>query len=395
MRVFIAGIDGYLGWPLALHLAARGHEVQGADTFFRREWVEEMGSQSATPIRGMLERRSVFMEKFKQSLLFWQIDLRDYTAVQEAFKAFNPEAIVHLGQMPSAAWSMIDVTSCTFAQVNNISGTLNIIHAMREKCPDAHLVKLGTMGEYGTPDVDIPEGFFDIEYRGRKDRLPFPRQPGSWYHLSKAHDSANLLFAAKVYGTKTTDIMQGVVYGIRTKEMGDDERLLTRFDFDECFGTAINRFCAQAVIEQPLTPYGMGGQTRGYIPLRESIQCMRLAIENPPKPGEPPYRVFNQFARTYTITELTHKVMEAGAGVGLTVDVQAIENPRTEAEQHYYNPDHQKLFDLGYKPSLQIVKELKEMLIDLMKYKDRILEKRHALVPEIRWDGRHRKSEKI
>jgi UDP-sulfoquinovose synthase len=395
MRVFIAGIDGYLGWPLALHLAGRGHEVQGADTLFRREWVAEMDSQSATPIRSSLERRSVFQEKFKQPLLLWEIDLRDYTAVQEAFKAFNPEAIVHLGQQPSAAWSMVDVVRCTFSQVNNITGTLNIIHAMREKCPDAHLVKLGTMGEYGTPDVDIPEGFFDIEYRGRKARLPFPRQPGSWYHLSKAHDSANLLFAAKVYGTRTTDIMQGVVYGIRTKEMGDDERMLTRFDFDECFGTAINRFCAQAVIEQPLTPYGKGGQTRGYIPLRESIQCMRLAIENPPKPGEPAYRVFNQFARTYTVTELAHKVMEAGAGAGVAVEVQAIENPRIEAESHYYNPDHQKLFDLGYKPALQDTKDLEEMLIDLVKYKERILEKRHVLIPEIRWDGKHKKSENL
>ncbi|HIE55003.1 MAG TPA: NAD-dependent epimerase/dehydratase family protein, partial [Chromatiaceae bacterium] len=306
MRVFIAGIDGYLGWSLAQYLAARGHEIAGADLFLRRRWVEEMGSHSATPIRPMEERLPAFKENFNQEILFKKGDLRDYKFVEDFFREFQPEAIVHFGEMPSAPYSMIDVHHCVFTQTNNIVGTLNILYAMKAVCPEAHLVKLGTMGEYGTPNIDIPEGFFTIEYRGRKDTLPFPRQAGSWYHQTKVHDSHNIMFACKIWGLRSTDIMQGVVFGTRIDEMGDDERLLTRFDFDQCFGTAVNRFCAQAVIGHPLTPYGRGHQRRGFLPLRDSMQCLTLAIENPPKEGE--YRVFNQFEEVYDIYELAEKV---------------------------------------------------------------------------------------
>ena len=390
MRVFIPGVDGYLGWALAQYLAARGHEVAGCDLFLRRKWVEEIGSQSATPIRSMEERLVAFQENFGQELIFKEGDLRDYNFVLQFFKFFQPEAIVHLGEMPSAPYSMIDIHHCSFTQTNNIIGTLNIIYAMKEICPQAHLVKLGTMGEYGTPNIDIPEGFFTIEYRGRTDTLPFPRQAGSWYHQTKVHDSHNIMFACKIWGLRSTDIMQGVVFGTRIDEMGDDERLLTRFDFDQCFGTVLNRYCAQAVIGHPLSPFGAGQQRRGFLPLRDSMQCLAIAVSNPPKEGE--YRVFNQFEEVYSVTELGKEVVKVAGELGINVKMSNIENPRKEAEEHYYNPDHKHLLDLGYKPTRDIEQELRIMLKDLLKYRSRIEEKKEVLIPDIRWDGTRRKS---
>ncbi len=389
MRVFIAGVDGYLGWPLSIYLKKRGHEVAGADNYYRRDWVQEMGSQSATPIRKMTERLVAFRENFGRNLQFFKGDFTDYNFVGNIFRHFKPEAIVHLGEMPSAPYSMMDVEHATWTQTNNIVGTLNILYAMRDICPDSHMVKLGTMGEYGTPNVDIPEGFFEIEYRGRKDYLPFPRQAGSWYHQSKVHDSNNVMMACRLWGVRSTDIMQGVVFGTRIDEMVDDERLLTRLDFDQSFGTAINRFCCQAVIGEPVSPFGKGHQKRGFLPLRDSMQCLTIAIENPPKVGE--YRVLNQFEEVYDITELARKVEKVGKSLGLNVEVKNLENPRKEKEEHYYNPDHQNLLDLGYKPTHDVEKEMETMLKDLIKYKDRIEARREALIPDIRWDGRREK----
>jgi len=385
MRVFIAGVDGYLGWSMSLYLAARGHEVSGCDLFLRRDWVAEMGSQSATPIKRMTERLEAFRDNFRMNLQFRRGDLKDYNFVLNCFRSFEPEAILHLGEMPSAPYSMADVHHAAFTQMNNLIGTLHILYAMKEACPAAQLIKLGTMGEYGTPNVDIPEGFFTIEYRGRKDTLPFPRQAGSWYHQTKVHDSHNIAFACKIWGLRSTDIMQGVVFGTRIDEMGEDERLVTRFDFDQCFGTAVNRYCAEAAIGHPLTPFGKGWQRRGFLPLRDSMQCLTLAIENPPKDGE--YRVFNQFEEVYSVTELAEKVKKVGDKLGLNVEIKNLENPRKEMEEHYYNPDHKHLLDLGYKPTHDVEKELEIMLKDLIKYRSRIEARKEALIPDIRWDG--------
>jgi UDP-sulfoquinovose synthase len=389
VRVFIAGVDGYLGWSLALYLARRGHDVGGIDAYYRRDWVAEVGSQSATPIRRMTERLAAFHDHFGRSLDFRRGDLREYHRVVDLLRAFEPDAIVHLGEQPSAPYSMIDVHHAVFTQTNNLVTTLNILFAMREACPGAHLVKLGTMGEYGTPNVDIPEGFFEVEYRGRKDRLPFPRQAGSWYHQSKVHDSHNVMMACRIWGLRSTDIMQGVVYGTRADGRVDDERLVTRFDFDQCFGTAVHRFCAQAVIGRPLTPYGRGGQRRGFIPLRDAMQCLSLALAHPPAEGE--YRVFNQFAETYTLFELAERVRRVAEGLGLRVEVRPTENPRLEQEEHYYNPDHEQLQRLGYKPTRDVEGEIRTILEDLLPYRSRILARSQALVPDIRWDGRRRK----
>ena len=392
MRVLITGVDGYLGWPLAIYLAKRGHEVAGIDDYSRRRWVGEMGSQSAIPIAPMAERLEAYRENLGQNLRFFKGDLQNIDFVMNAYKTFKPEAVVYLGQMPSAPYSMLDVQHAIYTQTNNIMGALVTLHAIRDIVPDCHLVKLGTMGEYGTPNLDIPEGYFDIEYRGRKDRMMFPRKAGSWYHQSKVHDTNNVEMACRFWGLKSTDIMQGVVYGTRIDEFGDDERLKTRFDFDQCFGTAINRFCAQAVVGLPLTPFGKGTQKRGFLALRDSMQCFTLALENPPESGPEP-RVFNQFEEVYNVTELAERVQKIGNEFDLNVEIKRIENPRQEMEEHYYNPDHQGLLDLGYKPTTDMDAELRLMFDDLIRNSGRIEARKEALFPDIRWDGSRRKSE--
>lgn len=393
MRVFIAGIDGYLGWPLAQYLTARGHEVAGADLGLRREWVDEVGSHSAIPVYSVEERLEAFEERYGKKLDFRIGDFLDYEFTRDFFAEFKPDAIVHLGQVPSAPYSMIDQQHTVFTQHNNVIGNLNILYAMKEVCPDAHLVKLGTMGEYGTPNVDIPEGFFEVEFRGRKDVLPFPRQAASFYHWSKVHDSNNTMYACKIWGLRATDVMQGVVFGTQIDEMGDDLRLRSRLDFDQCFGTAINRFCCQAVIDHPLTLFGAGHQKRGFLPMRDSMQCLTIAVENPPEHGE--YRVFNQFEETYSIVELADMVQEVGVELGLDIDILEYDNPRHEAAEHYFNPDRNHLIDLGYQPSHDVKAEMRIMIEDLMQHKERILEKKHILIPDIRWDGTRRRSEVI
>lgn len=390
MRVLIAGIDGYLGWPLAQYLTMRSHTVGGLDMLLRRRWVEEVGGVSALPVFPVEERLDAFRAHFGVPLDFWRVDLVDYPHLKAVLAAFKPDAIVHLAEMPSAPYSMIDQAHAVFTQHNNVLGSLNLLWAMKEVCPEAALAKLGTMGEYGTPGIDIPEGFFEIEYRGRKDVLPFPRQAGSFYHWSKVHDSNNTMFACRTWGLSATDIMQGVVFGTRIDGGAGDPRLSTRLDFDQCFGTAVNRFCCQAVIGHPLTLYGQGFQKRGFIPLRDAMQCLALALENPPAPGE--YRVFNQFEACYSLDELAGIVQQAAAEIGLGVTIAHYDNPRIEKDDHYYNPDREHLIRLGYRPSCDTAAEIQLMLRDLLPHHQRILDARHVLVPNIRWDGNHRLS---
>lgn len=390
MRVLITGVDGYLGWTLALHLAARGHEVGGIDNYARRLWVGQMGSQSAIPVAPMAERLSAYRQHLGQNLRFYRGDLTEWNFVLNAYRSFRPEAVVYLGEMPSAPYSMIDVHHAVYTQTNNIVGTLVTLHALRDAVPECHLLKLGTMGEYGTPDVDIPEGWFDLQHRGRTERMLFPRRAGSWYHQSKVHDSHNVEMACRLWGLRSTDIMQGVVYGSHVPEMADDPALCTRFDFDQAFGTAINRFCAQAVIGLPLTPYGRGRQKRGFLPLRDAMQCLTLALENPPERGE--YRVFNQFEDVYDVTALAERVERIGNEFGLDVKIHPLENPRLEAEQHYYNPDRRNLLELGYQPTRDMDTELRRIFRDLIPHRDRIEERRDANFPDIRWDGSRRRS---
>jgi len=383
MRILILGGDGYLGWSTAMHFSNRGHEVAVVDNFLRRRLHLERGTDSLTPIQSLHDRVNVWQTVTGKTITMYVGDLCQWEFVARVFQEFEPEAIIHYGEMPSAPYSMIDVHAAVFTHQNNVIGNLHVLYAIRDFAPDAHLVKLGTMGEYGQPNIDIEEGYIDIEHNGRKDRLPFPKIPGSMYHLTKVHDSHNIHFACRVWGIRATDLNQGVVYGIETEEGNLDERLITRFDYDESFGTALNRFCVQAVAGIPLTVYGSGGQTRGYLNIRDTLQCVELTTLNPAKRGE--MRVFNQFTEQFSVLELAHIVRKAAAEVGVKCEVAHYENPRVEKEEHYYNAKHTALLDLGLKPHL-LSEELVETVIKrIIQFKDRIIPE--AIVPRIRWSS--------
>jgi UDP-sulfoquinovose synthase len=384
MRILILGGDGYLGWPTAMHFARRGHRVHAVDNYLRRRAHQEAGTDSLTPVGESLPARARdFGEVTGLEIGVTEGDLTDWEVVEGVFREFRPEAIVHYGEMPSAPYSMIDREHAVFTQTNNVMNTLNILYAMDELAPDAHLVKLGTMGEYGTPNIDIEEGFIEIHHKGRSDTLPFPKLPGSMYHLSKVHDSHNIQFACRIWGLRSTDLNQGVVYGIQTEETELDERLMTRFDYDEVFGTALNRFCLQAVIGHTLTVYGRGGQTRGYLNIVDTLQCVELAVRYPPEAGE--YRVFNQFTEQFSVVQLAELVRKAGAEVGIDVRVDHLENPRVEMEEHYYNPMHTKLLDLGLQPHLLSETLIESMFAAIDRYKDRVIP--DHILPATRWRG--------
>ncbi|HMC37207.1 MAG TPA: NAD-dependent epimerase/dehydratase family protein, partial [Actinomycetota bacterium] len=373
---------GYLGWPTAMHFSARGHEVHAIDNYLRRRAHAEQGTDSLTPIEESLPARArAWNDVTGHDIGVTEDNICEYEVVDRLFREFQPEAIIHYGEMPSAPYSHKSREHAVFTQYNNVVGTLNVLFAMAEHTPDAHMVKLGTMGEYGTPNIDIEEGFIEIRHRDRSDTLPFPKMPGSWYHLSKVHDSHNIHFACRIWGLRATDLNQGVVYGIETDETKLDPRLLTRFDYDEVFGTALNRFCLQAVIGHPLTVYGEGGQTRGYLNIVDTLQCVELATTNPP--GQSEYRVFNQFTEQFSVLELAELVQKAGAEYGLQVQVDHVDNPRVEKEEHYYNAMHTKLLDLGLKPHLLSRTLIESMFGEIEKYRDRVIPE--LIMPRTRW----------
>ncbi|HVL65123.1 MAG TPA: NAD-dependent epimerase/dehydratase family protein [Actinomycetota bacterium] len=384
MRILVLGGDGYLGWPTAMHLSAAGHDVAVVDNFLRRRMTIESGAVSLTPIRSLHERVAAWRELTGRQIDLFIGDLVDPGFVEDLFRRVEPDAVVHYAEQPSAPYSMVDRRHAVFTHRNNVEGTLNVLYAMRDLAPAAHLVKLGTMGEYGTPEIDIEEGFIEIEHKGRRDTLPFPKMPGSMYHLTKVHDSHNIHFACRVWDLAATDLHQGVVYGIHTDETALDERLCTRFDYDEIFGTALNRFCVQAVVGYPLTVYGKGGQTRGFLNIVDTMQCVRLAVENPAEPGE--YRVFNQFTQQFSVGDLATLVQRVGDEMGFDVVVDTLEDPRIEAEDHYYNAAHTKLLDLGLRPHLLTDEVVANLLRTIEARRDHVA--LDPIPPRTRWDPR-------
>jgi UDP-sulfoquinovose synthase len=382
MRILVLGGDGYLGWPTAMYFSVRGHDVHVVDNYLRRLVHTEQGTDSLVPIgENLPARAAAWREVTGYRIGVTEGDLTDWSVVERTFTGFDPDTVIHYGEVPSAPYSQISREHAVFTQYNNVVNTLNVLFAMRDLAPQSHLVKLGTMGEYGTPNIDIEEGFIEIRHNGREDRLPFPKQPGSLYHCSKVHDSVNINWACNTWGLRATDLNQGVVYGIETEETALDERLSTRFDYDEVFGTVINRFCLQAVIGHPLTPYGRGGQTRGYLSILDTLQCVELATLNPAAEGE--YRVFNQFTEQFKINELADLVQRAGEEYGLDVRVEHVENPRVELEDHYYNAKHTKLLDLGLKPRYLSETLIESMFGKIEQYRDRVIT--HAIMPKTRW----------
>ena len=392
MRILILGGDGYLGWATAMHFSARGHEVHAVDNYLRRRAHQEAGTGSLIPLPESLPARA----EAWRSVTGYRIgvtegDLCEWPVVERLFREVEPEAVVHYGEMPSAPYSFISREHAVFTQYNNVINTLNVLWAMRDLAPDAHLVKLGTMGEYGTPNIDIEEGYIEIHHNGRSDRLPVPKLPGSWYHASKVHDSTNIHLACRIWGLRATDLNQGVVYGIETDETKLDPRLATRFDYDEVFGTALNRFCLQAVIGHPLTAYGKGGQTRGYLNIVDTLQCVELAATHPAEPGE--FRVFNQFTEQFSVNQLADLVQSAGREYGLEISVDHVDNPRVEMEEHYYNAKHTALLDLGLKPHYLSETLIESMFSVIERHKDRVITT--AIMPKTRWRPSLRQPEPV
>jgi UDP-sulfoquinovose synthase len=382
MNILVLGGDGYCGWPTALHLSDAGHEVKIVDNLCRRRFdEEELGATSLTPISTLDERVAVWREVSGKTISVEIGDLLDWEFLSRVVAEFQPDAIVHYAEQRSAPYSMIDREHAFFTQHNNVMGNLNLLYAIKEHAPDAHLVKLGTMGEYGTPNIDIEEGYIEIEHNGRSDRLPFPKMPPSFYHCSKVHDSTNIHFACRIWGLRATDLNQGVVYGTVTPQTELDDRLINRLDYDDVFGTALNRFCVQAAIGHPLTVYGTGGQTRGYLDIRDTVRCIELACLNPAEPGE--MRVFNQFTEQFSIRELAEMVVKAASQLGVTAEVKPIDNPRVEAAEHYYNAKHTALLDLGLEPHY-LGDSLLDSLVNIaIEYRDEV--DMDLILPRVDW----------
>lgn len=394
MHILILGGDGYLGWPSAMYFSSRGHEVTVVDNYFRRNSCLELDVGMLYPVPSLVERAKIWYKKTGYEI---KVVIGDLVKPEVARSLFNgqityqwsvnarftgsPNAIIHFAEQPSAPYSLIDYSYANTTIANNLLVTNNVMFAVKDFAPECHIVKLGTMGEYGTPNIDIEEGWLEIEHKGRSDKFLFPRQASSIYHTSKIMDTDLLWFGVRTWGLTVTDLMQGPVYGIVTEESLVDDSLKTIFNYDEIFGTVINRFIVQAIADYPLTVYGGGGQTRGYLNINDTLQCVYHAVQHPPEPGD--LRVFNQIMETFTVNDLAEMVSRVGGDVGYDVVIEKIENPRQEAEEHYYNPSYQGLLELGVKPHYLTDEMLKDMFEVVGRYKDNI--RKDVIYKGVKW----------
>ncbi|MBC8392313.1 MAG: NAD-dependent epimerase/dehydratase family protein [Deltaproteobacteria bacterium] len=381
MRVLILGGDGYLGWPTAMHLTARGHEVAVVDNYLRRRLCRQEDLTPLFEVPDLHERAAIWESESGCNIKVFIGDLTEWTFVETVFRTFIPEAVVHYAEQPSAPYSMLNRRAADLTLNNNLNATLNLIFAVREFCPDAHIVKLGTMGEYGTPNIDIEEGWLDVHHKGRRQKFLYPRQASSLYHTTKIMDTDLLWLYVRMWDLRVTDLMQGPVYGLITDENENYEQLFPFFNYDEIFGTVLNRFIVQAVAGYPLTVYGKGGQTRGYLNIKDTLQCIGLSLANPAKIGE--LRILNQFTETFSVLELAKKVQKVGVDLGLNVEIKPVENPRKEAEEHYYNPQHSGLLELGLKPNYLSDDFLEQMMRFVLKHKSNI--KFDQIYRQVKW----------
>lgn len=381
MKIIVAGGDGFCGWPTALYLSKQGHDVSIIDSMVRRKIDDELHSNSITPIASLEDRVVKWKELTGKEIRTYEGDLQHYDFLQQVMEQEQPEAFVHFAEQRSAPYSMIDREHAVYTQVNNVVGNLNVLYAIKEMAPDCHLIKLGTMGEYGTPNIPIEEGYLEVEHKGRKDRLPFPKQPGSFYHLSKVHDSHNIMFACRVWGIRATDLNQGIVYGLDTNETNMDPVLTNRLDYDGVFGTALNRFIIQSATGRNLTVYGKGGQTRGFLNLEDTVRCVEIAAEKPAEPGE--FRVFNQFTEDFSVLELAERVKKVAEEEGYHVDVDHLENPRVELEEHFLEAVNTNLLDLGLEPHFLTDDVIRHILKAVIAHKERVIEEN--VLPSVSW----------
>jgi len=394
-HVLILGGDGYLGWPTAMYFSVRGYQVTVVDNYFRRHVCDEINVGMLYPVPTLVERAEIWHEKTGYEIKVIIGDLSDPEIMRSLFTGKDltyqwcldnkftgaPESVVHYAEQPSAPYSLMNYKTANFTLSNNLLITNNLMFAVKDLSKDTHIIKLGTMGEYGTPNIDIEEGWIDIKHKGREDRFLYPRQGGSIYHTSKIMDTDLMWFGCRVWGLKVTDLMQGPVYGMETEESKIDDRLKTIFNYDELFGTIVNRFITQAVIGHPLTVYGKGGQTRGYLNIKDTLQCVHMAEKNPAKPGN--LNIYNQIMETFTVNQLAELTLEAGQALGYDVNIKNIENPRVELESHYYNPSYQGLIELGVKPHYLTVDSMKEMFEMASRYKQQI--KKEIIFRGVKW----------
>jgi UDP-sulfoquinovose synthase len=383
MRILILGGDGYLGWPTAMYLSRRGHDVAVVDNYFRRRACVELNCEPLLPVPNLHQRAELWQAVSGKHIQVFVGDICDYQFLSRVFREAGPDGVVHYAEQPSAPYSMMGREAAVFTLTNNLVSTCNLIHAVAELNPDCHIVKLGTMGVYGTPNIDIEEGYLEVEHKGRKHTFLYPKAPGSLYHLTKAQDGDMLYFYCRMWDIRVTDLNQGPVYGVQTEESAQDDRLAPIFNYDDIFGTVLNRFIVQAVAGIPLTVYGNGGQTRGYLNIKDTMACVELALLHPADPGQ--YRVFNQFVETFSVNDLAVQVRAAGKQLSLEVKINKIPNPRREAEEHYYKPAHTGLKDLGLQPHYLTSEVLTKMLRIAIKYKHRI--NRDKIVPQVKWSG--------
>ncbi len=381
MRVLILGGDGYLGWPTAMYLSRQGHEVAVADNYFRRQACTALNCEPLLAVPNLHQRAELWESLSGYRIKVFIGDVCDYPFLARVFREFDPEGVVHYAEQPSAPYSMMGRQAAIFTLTNNLVSTCNLIHAVAEFNPDCHIVKLGTMGVYGTPNIDIEEGYLEVEYKGRKHTFLYPKTPGSLYHLTKAQDGDLLYFYCRMWDIRVTDLNQGPVYGVQTEESALDDRLAPIFNYDAIFGTVLNRFIVQAVAGVPLTVYGQGGQTRGYLNIKDTLACVELALLHPADRGQ--YRVFNQFVETFSVNDLAEKVKEAGQALGLKVNIQKIPNPRREAEEHYYNPVHTGLLELGLQPHYLSIDVLTNMTSFVSRYRNFI--NKDYILPTVSW----------
>jgi UDP-sulfoquinovose synthase len=381
MKILILGGDGYLGWPTAMFFSKQGHDIRILDNFIKKKIENEENVKPLFPQITLGERVDLWNKNVNKPIDFVVGDLLNHRLLYDVLESFKPDTIIHYAEQPSAPYSMKGRDACYFTQHNNVLGTINLLFGMKKHCPDAHLIKLGTMGEYGTPNIDIEEGWLEITHKGRKDRVLYPKKPMSFYHLSKVHDSNNIEFACRVWGTKCTDLNQGCVYGLETEESKMDEKMSTSFHYDQVFGTVINRFICQSIIGKDLTVYGNGTQTRGYLNIIDTLNCVNIATNNPASTGE--FRVFNQYTEVLSINDIAKNIISAASQIGIKSKIKNLENPRTEQEDHYYKPNNESLIKLGLKPIKIGDNVLPNMMKKALQYKDRILEQ--TILPTIKW----------
>lgn len=357
--ILLFGGDGYIAREF-LDRFDNLYDIYAVDNYYKRILLEDMKIEPLYPVTRIEHKQHGFQ------------NLCSYTNVEKLIKQFKPETIIHLAEQPSAPYSMSSRENAMDTINNNIQTTLNIIYAVRDHSPDTHIVKLGSMGEYGCPNVPIPEGWFDCEYKGRSDRMLFPKNPHSIYHLSKVFDSDALAFACKTWGLRVTDLNQGFVYGSNGK---------SRYCYDAMFGTALNRFVTQAVAGSPLTVYGKGEQKRGIIHINDSVECLSIAANNPPSYGG--FRVANQLTQWASINDMAELVQNVYQSKYGDCEIDHIENPRLEKEDHYYEVEHDILRMLGLNAQMLNVSMIEDQIELVRFYKDNINPNQFA--PGVKW----------